>query len=111
MNQTRRLHIRRIAIILIVVYVLSTVNSAFASPFILRNGIKWYMTKKQVEQCLKSEPDYDSYSIADESVDYVRNRLITFSPYEKTNPKLWQIIVSNLSLGKASEDVSLMKDC
>ena len=107
MDQTKRLHLQKNVFIILIVFVLSITNSAFASPFILRNGIKWFMTKDQVKQSLKSEPNFDSYIIADESNDTLRDMLYRFSPNEKSNPKLWCIFVTNLSLGNASEDVYL----
>lgn len=93
--------------LIIILFLIAISNTAFASRFELRNGITWYMAKSKVVQCLKSEPNYDNYIIIDETDEQVIEQLCLMSSNERKNPKMWFMMVFNMSLGETNEDVRM----
>ena len=102
------LFVRKGKNVLIVILILIAIsNTAFASRFELRNGLTWYMSKSKVEQCIKTEPNYENYEIYDETDEDIKEVICQTFPQERTNQKMWYILVNNISLGGANEDVRM----
>ena len=96
------------SIVIILFTMLMLSSSAFSSSFELRNGIRWYISKSDVYQCLQAESDYDKYEIYDEkNNEAIQNAIYQMNPKEKENPKIWWIIVKGISLGRDDESVQL----
>lgn len=95
--------------VIVLMFILIAIsNIAFASGFELRNGITWYMPKSKVEQCLKTEPNYEKYEVYDETDENLKEAICELYPQERTNPKTWVLYVYNISLGRNNEDVEML---
>lgn len=101
---------KRVITLFLSLMILVSLGNAAAlsfSDFTFRNGIKWYMPKVRVMECLESEADFDRYSIVDEQDESIKEALYSAFPQEKTNPQIWKIQADNISLGSAGEKVRL----